>query len=381
MPAGVYLSGLASRLAHVRLTLDACGSSGAPALIAEACRLAVTTPPGWQATAARTGAGIGTKVFAGAPTLSVTVAADRLEDTLGFLCATAAGLTRADLAEATASAERAGQSRRERLSPRTTARWLAAGPEPAPDQPVDPAGRLPWHVTLLADRAGAGLADTGLGGTGLGGTGLGGTGLGGTGRDGTAESAPDRGMRTAAQDLECPGTVSRSGTGEQTWYAACWELPPADAELAAAIELFLFALAGAPSSPLYQALRDDLGISYGPRTSVQLRRNGARAWLELAFPTAREAQARATTERILAGTDVRHWMDRNRNVLLSSVLAALDFGSGQADALALGRVIGSPSYSWDVAAHLAGGDVRRLLDRVPVALRTLSTARVGSYHA
>jgi hypothetical protein len=74
-------------------------------------------------------------------------------------------------------------------------------------------------------------------------------------------------------------------------------------------------------------------------------------------------------------------MDRNRNVLLSSVLAALDFGSGQADALALGRVIGSPSYSWDVAAHLAGGDVRRLLDRVPVALRTLSTARVGSYHA
>ncbi|HEY1570422.1 MAG TPA: insulinase family protein [Pseudonocardiaceae bacterium] len=343
MPADVYRSGRASGLAHIRLTLDGSG-----ALAAEAAKLAITARPDWPATAAHTGAGIGTQVLAGTPTLSVTVADDRLADTLDFLCAQVKRLTWAELAETTARAEQAERSRRDRLSPRTTARRLATGQEPAPDRPSGPVAS---HLTLLADVAG------------------------------TVEPPPVHDAPAPTRPPECPRTTSRAGSGEQTWYAACWDLPQVDAESLAATELFLFALAGAPFSPLFLALRDDLGVSYGPRTGVQRRRTGARAWLELAFPTAREPEVRTTTERVLADTDARGRLDRGRAVLLSSVLAALDFGRGQADALALGRVVGSPTYAWDVAAHLAGNDIDRLLSRVPDALRTLGTARTGSYHA
>ncbi|HKN96790.1 MAG TPA: hypothetical protein VJX10_06725, partial [Pseudonocardiaceae bacterium] len=114
MPADVYRSGRASGLAHVRLTLDGSG-----ALVAEAAKLAITAHPDWPVTAAHTGAGIGTQVLAGTPTLSVTVAADRLADTLDFLCAQVNRLTWAELAETTTTAERAERSRRQRLSPRT----------------------------------------------------------------------------------------------------------------------------------------------------------------------------------------------------------------------------------------------------------------------
>lgn len=352
LPADVYRSGLASGLAHVRLTLDAPGPA---ALVAEAVKLAVTTRPDWPAAAAHTGVGVGTKVLAGSPTLSLTVAADRLDSTLGFLRATADRLTWADLAQATTSVEQDARARQERQNPRTTARRLAAGPEPERrSEATEATGRLPVHLTLLAHVAG------------------------------TVE--PARVLEVLP--VEHPesvgaGAVHRSGSGKQTWYAVGWELRPVDAERAAAAELFLFALAGAPFSPLFQALRDELGISYGPRTSVQRRRGSARAWLDLAFPTAHEARVRSTIEQIFGAADdeIRRWMARSRTVLLSSVLGAFDFGSGQADALALGRVVGSPTYPWDVAAHLVDGDLSRLLDRVPTRLRMLSAARVGSYQA
>jgi Peptidase M16 inactive domain len=347
LPTDLYLARLVSGLAHIRLTLDTSGT-------AEAVKLAVTGRPDWQETAARTGAGVGTKVLAGSPTLSITAAADRLGDILDFLRHAADGLTWADLNVVTANAEQAARARRERQSPRTSARQLAAAPEPTPSKQPDPTGRLPLHLTLLADGAGS------------------------------VEPAPAREVPAPAEHPlpgDC-GSVHRSGTGQQTWYAVCWDLGPIDAERAAAAELFLFALGGAPFSPLFQTLRDDLGISYGQRSSVQRRRDGARAWLELAFPTACEAQVRATIDQIIAATDadIRWWLDRSRNVLLSSVLGALDYGSSQADALTLGRVIGSPTYSWDIAAHLVDGDVDRLLNRLPARLRTLSTARIGAYH-
>lgn len=321
-PADVYLSGRTTGLAHIRLTVTAP--------TAEAAKQALTTHPNWPATAARTGAGIGTKTLAGTPTLSLTVATDRLNDTLEFLCTAIQDLTWPEPTEHPTN------------NPKTTARNLATGPEPNPTAQT--------HLTVLADFKG------------------------------TPEPAETH-EPPAAPSLVRQSSVARAGKGDQTWYAACWDLPEADAESTAAAELFLFALAGAPFSPLFQALRDDLGISYGPRTSVQPRRQTARAWLELTFPTAREPEVQATIERTLATADVRKWMTRSRNVLLSSVLAALDFGSGQADALALGRVMGSPSYAWDVATHLATDDADELGDRIPATLSTLSTANIGTYSA
>jgi hypothetical protein len=321
-PADVYLSGRTSGLAHIRLTVNAP--------TAEAAKQAITAHPDWPATAAHTGAGIGTKTLAGTPTLSLTVATDRLDATLDFLCAAIHDVTWPEPAE------------HPHPNPKTTARKLATGPEP------NPTGRT--HLTVLADIKGT-------------------------------PEPPETRETPAAPPPERQPTVSRAGNGDQTWYAACWDLPKADAESTAAAELFLFALGGAPFSPLFQALRDDLGISYGPRTSVQPRRRNARAWLELTFPTTREPDVQATIERTLATPDARRWMNRSRNVLLSSVLAALDFGSGQADALALGRVVGSPTYAWDVAAQLTTNNTDELRSRVPTTLHTLSTASIGTYSA
>lgn len=342
-PADVYWSGRTSGLAHIRLLLDAGPSA---ALIAEVGRVAITGQPDWPATAEHTGAGIGTKVFAGTPTLSVTVPTDRLDATLGFLCSTMDRLTGPELARATATAEETERLRQQRRGPATIARRLATWPEQPPGPHVD---SLRPEIVVLADTPG------------------------------TVEPAAPRDVPAPVH--EPTGRGSASGGGAQSWFAACWELSPVDAELAAATELFLFATAGAPFSPLFRALRDELGISYGPRTSVVRRRGGARAWLDLAFPTAHEERVLATTDRILGSDDVDGWMDRARAVLVSSVLAALDVGSGQADALALGRAVGSPTYCWDVAAQLADGDLDLLVGRVPAAVRTLRTASTGSYRA
>lgn len=327
--AAVYRSGIASGLAHVRVTL---ASAGAATPVAEAWKRAVVARPEWRGLAARTGGGVGTKVLAGSPALSFTVTEDRLGELLGFLDDTA--LTWADL-DVTA-AGRAG-------TPRLAARKLAA----ADVTGARPEGPLRTHVTVLADV------------------------------DGTPEPLTIR-EKPAETPVPGGGETHRAGTGDQTWYAVCWSLPPVDAGEAAAAELFLFAVAGAPFSPLYQALRDDLGITYGLRTSVQRRPGDTRAWLELAFPTAREAEVRAAIERVLGHPGAGRWMENARNVLLSSVLAALDHGSGQADALAFGHVIGDPAHSWAVADHLGAGG---LLDRVPARLGTLATANVGSYQA
>ncbi|WP_410643338.1 insulinase family protein [Amycolatopsis sp. lyj-346] len=328
-PADVYRSGIASGLAHVRWTLAATGAS---AKVAEAWKRAVVARPEWRGIAASTGAGVGTKVLAGAPALSFTVTEDRLGELLGFLDGTA--LTWADLD--VADVGRAPD-------PRLAARRLAAGEDPV----VRTDGPLKTHLTVLADL------------------------------DGTPEPGPIREPPANPAEPGRGGGTHRAGSGRQTWCAVCWDLPPVDAAQAAAAELFLFGVAGAPFAPLYQVLRDDLGISYGLRTSVQRRPGAARAWLELGFPTAREAEVRAATERVLGHPDVRRWMENARNVLLSSVLAALDFGSGQADALAFGHVVGDPAYSWKVAGHLAD----RRPDRVPGTLRTLGTANIGSYQA
>jgi hypothetical protein len=328
--ADVYRSGIGSGLAHVRWTLDATGAN-----VAEAGKRAVIARPEWRVVAASTGAGVGTKVLAGKPALSFTVTEDRLGELLGFLGGTA--LTWVDLDVA---AGRPG-------SPRLAARSLAAGDEPS----VRTEGPLRTHLTVLADL------------------------------DGTAAPVTIRETSADTREPRRGGGTRRAGSGRQAWYAVCWDLPPVDAEQAAAAELFLFGVAGAPFAPLYQVLRDELGISYGLRTSVQRRPGAARAWLELSFPTEREAEVREATERVLGHHDVLRWMENARNVLLSSVLAALDFGSGQADALAFGHVVGDPAYSWKVAGHLGGTDVGRLLDRVPVALATLETANAGSYHA
>ena len=333
LPADVYRSGIASGLAHVRLTLDATGAS---AKVAEAWKRAVVARPEWRGIAASTGAGVGTKVLAGKPALSFTVTEDRLGELLGFLGGTA--LTWADLD--VAEVERAG-------SPRLAARRLAAGEDPA----LRSEGPLKTHLTVLADI------------------------------DGTTEPITIHATPADTTEPRHGGETHRSGSGRQTWYAVCWDLPPVDAEQAAAAELFLFGVAGAPFAPLYQALRDDLGISYGLRTSVQRRPGEARAWLDLGFPTAHEVEVREAIEQVLGHHDVRQRMENARNVLLSSVLAALDFGSGQADALAFGHVVGDPAYSWKVAGHLGGTDAGRLLERVPGTLSTLENANVGSYQA
>ena len=333
LPADVYRSGIASGLAHVRWTLDAVGAA---TKVAEAWKRAVIARPEWRGIAASTGTGVGTKVLAGKPALSFTVTEGRLGELLGFLNSTA--LTWADL-----DVTDAGRA----STPRLAARRLAAGE----DVRVRTEGPLKTHLTVLADL------------------------------DGTPEPATIRRGSADATEPRRGGETHRAGSGRQTWYAVCWDLPPVDAEQAAAAELFLFGVAGAPFAPLYQALRDDLGISYGLRTSVQRRPGAARAWLELGFPTEREAEVREAAERVLRHHDVRKWLESARNVLLSSVLAALDFGSGQADALAFGHVVGDPAYSWEVAGHLGGTDVGRLLERVPGALSTLETANVGSYHA
>ncbi|MGW4523831.1 insulinase family protein [Amycolatopsis sp. NPDC004378] len=330
-PADVYRSGIASGLAHVRWTLDATGAS---AKVAEAWKRALVARPGWRGTAANTGAGVGTKVLAGRPALSFTVTEDRLDELLGFLGGTA--LTWADLD--VAGTGPAG-------SPRLAARRLAVGEDPC----VRADGPLGTHLTVLADL------------------------------DGTPEPLAVREPPATTARPRRGGETHQDGTGGQAWYAVCWDLPPVDAEQAAAAELFLFGVAGAPFAPLYQALRDDLGISYGLRTSVQCRPGATRAWLELGFPTERAAEVREAIERVLGHDDVPRWMENARNVLLSSVLAALDFGSGQADALAFGHAVGDPAHSWQVAGHLGG--TGRLFDRVPAALGTLATANIGSYHA
>ncbi|WP_328614044.1 insulinase family protein [Amycolatopsis sp. NBC_00355] len=333
LPADVYRSGIASGLAHVRWTL---ATTGASAKVAEAWKRAVAARPEWRGVAASTGAGVGTKVLAGQPALSFTVTEDRLGELLGFLGGTALTWADLDVADAGRTAD-----------PRLAARRLAAGE----DLFVRPEGPLETHLTILADL------------------------------DGPAEPATSR---EPPADLTSPrraGETHRAGSGRQTWYAVYWDLPPLDPEQAAAAELFLFGVAGAPFAPLYQALRDDLGISYGLRTSVQRRPGQARAWLELSFPTDREAEVREATERVLGHHDVGKWLENARNVLLSSVLAALDFGSGQADALAFGHVVGDPAYSWKVAHHLGGTDLVRLLNGVPGPLTTLGSANIGSYHA
>jgi hypothetical protein len=190
-------------------------------------------------------------------------------------------------------------------------------------------------------------------------------------------SAPQDGLRGGSQH-------GGSADSRQSWLAFGWDVHTESLAVAAAVQLFLFAIAGSPASWLYRQLRDRLGLSYGSRTNVQHRGpNRLRCWLELNVPVGSETIARELVGealRLEADLLTRAGAESSR-ALITAALGSLDTPTGQADAISLGRRLGSWRYSWELVDELAELTGAELPALVPAALRDPAAATIGCYRS
>lgn len=332
---------------HVRCVLSAARvGADEPAVVAEALRQAVEANVEWAALARDTGVALRPRVLAGQATLSFTSQTAHTVAAVEKLASLIAGLTWQDLAMVTSRAVAAITGRSARVSPRHVARRLCTTPVGDGREEVDGVRDEGLHASFVVLLSAAHRT----------------------------QCEPSDSPELPVEDLRLSTRLTHrpkiEGSGRQAWIAWTSELPqrliatPRRAHSLAAAQLAFFTIAGSPASPVFRTLRDELGISYGPRSDVQvLGRTAARGWIEISVPSDHVDLVNDCVQTEFQRVVSRPTADlvSSAPVLRTSLRAVLDAPSGQADAIVAGLTVHDPWHAWRMAEALDRPDALRSL--------------------
>ncbi len=358
---GAWVTSLGTPLVHLRLLAGRADGSlpDNPRAVAELLRLRIGAA--FAAAGADLSDGVTTRArqVGGHPAVTLTGVAGALGPVLDVLLAMADAGVVTELDAMAGQAVLLDEARETRSTPRLRARELCRVPS---DSPADTAQLINeirdarFETTLVIESGSSGPSAGGF----------------------VDEPVPS----TPRERLQGGWHYAGASESAQSWCAYGWDLQVSSLREAAAAQLFLFSLAGTSSSWLYRRLRDELGLSYGPRTNIQpLGPGWIRCWLELNVPRQKEAIAHDLVQQALHLDDneLIAACNQSSKALVTAHLRTLDDAAGQADAICLGRRIGSWRHSWDlvdVLAQLSGPDIAAA---TPTALRHPGKATVGVY--
>lgn len=357
-----YHARLDSRLSHLRCVIGASSDglqSTSTGLLAATLHQIFLDDADWTAMMFRSGIAMRPRVIGGLPVVSLSCLREQTPDVVAHLQSVLDHTDWVSMAQASPEAAAHLWTRHARMTPRSSARALCvvssshttpARNVAAPPSPAETEPRFEVSALTCSDADEVAVADP----------------------------APDR-MACPAMEPLAYGSRS-AGDGDQSWLAWAWDISTPTARSVAAAQLYLFAAAGAPFSPLFRLMRDQLGISYGARTSVQqCTATSSRGWIEVSVPREHEGTASELLQRALDGVaqDLNAHFCSSAPAFRTAVLSTLDSPGGAADAVVVGNSLGDPSMIWRTAMTL--DDPVGLAESVPPALTDASLASTGTY--